>query len=130
MTRIVLMIVLLLAFGPVAAQAEDYLIIDDRAQFERLVQGKILTVKTPFYVRNSIRLVVRPSGTIQGRALRSDVTGSWNWDQGFFCREIDWDGTEIPYNCQQVLFNGTRLRFVSDRGTGAKADFSLDTPRN
>jgi hypothetical protein len=38
---------------------------------------------------------------------------------------MDWGGTEIPHNCQAVLRNGDRLRFVSDQGRGEHADFTL-----
>lgn len=112
--------------APTAAKAQQYQIITDQSQFLGLVGGKILTVKAPFYLRNTIRLVVRRDGDIQGKALGYDLTGSWRWQDGFFCRQMDWEGTEIPYNCQQVQYNGDRVRFVSDRGTGDRADFALD----
>ena len=112
--------------APTTAKAEQFETITNSAEFLGLVNGKILTVKSPFYLRNSIRLTVRPNGGIQGRALSYELTGKWSWQDGFFCREMDWEGTNIPFNCQQVQFNGSRVRFTSDRGAGDKAEFALD----
>ena len=112
--------------APQPAQAQQFQTISNQSEFLGLVNGKILTVKSPFYLRNSIRLTVRRNGDIQGKALRFDLTGSWSWQGGYFCRQMDWEGTEIPFNCQQVQYDGDRVRFVSDRGAGDKADFALD----
>ena len=54
--------------APTTAKAEQFETITNSAEFLGLVNGKILTVKSPFYLRNSIRLTVRPNGGIQGRA--------------------------------------------------------------
>ncbi len=129
MLRIILPLVIsafLWISAPHQAQAEQFQIISKQSEFLSLVNGKILTVKTPFFLRNAIRLTVRRNGEIQGSALRYGLTGNWSWQGGYFCREMDWSGTPIPYNCQQVEYNGDRVRFVSDRGTGANVIFSID----
>ena len=63
---------------------------------------------------------------IKCSALGWAVSGTWNWNEGYFCREMDWSGTPIPHNCQLVEARGDRkLRFTTDRGAGDSASFDL-----
>lgn len=101
---------------PGAASAFERITLAD--EFTGLVANRELS-------RFGIRLEVSPSGEISGRGFGYPVTGDWQWRDGYFCRVMDWGGTEIEPNCQMVLRDGDRLRFVSDQGTGEYADFRL-----
>lgn len=93
--------------------------ITDGRQFAQLVQDRDLT-------RLGIRLRVDPQrGTVTGRGMGYDVTGNWRWENGYFCRTLDWGGSDLGYNCQAVLSDGSRMRFIADRGAGQSADFRL-----
>jgi hypothetical protein len=92
--------------------------IDNKSDFVRLVQGKTLT-------RPLVRLQVLPDGKISGRGMRWDFTGSWSWQNGYFCRDLYWGGDDLGYNCQEVRANGSEMRFTSDQGAGDSADFRL-----
>lgn len=93
--------------------------VTDRAEFLSLVQGRELT-------RLGISLNVTGDGRITGSALGRDVSGTWEWDAGYFCRVLKWGGKVIDsYNCQAVQLEGSGLRFTSDRGTGDSARLSL-----
>jgi hypothetical protein len=92
--------------------------VADPTTFESLVIGRELS-------RTGIRLQVLPDGRIQGRGLAWPVTGDWRWQDGYFCRTMDWSGYEIAYNCMTVLANGRSVRFIADRGTGDSADFRI-----
>lgn len=81
--------------------------------------------KTLHFGMFGIRLDVRADGTIKGSAMGWDVTGTWNWQDGYFCREMDWSGTPVPFNCQLVEQNGDELRFTVDKGAGDSARFAL-----
>ncbi len=71
-------------------------------------------------------LNVMPNGQIDGSMMGWDVTGSWKWQDGYFCREMDWSGYTIDYNCQLVEANGSNsLRFTVDQGAGKSATFAL-----
>ena len=73
-----------------------------------------------------ISLQVQPDGQIKGRAMGWDVTGTWDWKDGYFCREMDWSGYAIPMNCQLVEAKGNQqIRFTVDRGAGDSASFNL-----
>lgn len=107
-------------FAALPAQAE-FMPISDREDFLRLVDGRELRLGL-----FQIALKITPDGLINGSALGWDITGTWAWEDGFFCREIDWSGRPIPYNCQLVeVQDNEKLRFTVDRGAGDEATFNL-----
>lgn len=99
---------------PKSAQAFER--INDRATFFNVVDGKDL--RMALY---GLTLNIRKNGTISGRAAGWDITGSWSWNDGYFCRELDWSGYAIEYNCQLVEMRGDRIRFTVDQGAGDDA---------
>ncbi|WP_422071124.1 dihydrodipicolinate reductase [Tranquillimonas rosea] len=93
--------------------------VSERATFLDIVQGRELS-------RLGVSLRVTPDGRITGSALGFDVTGSWEWRNGYFCRTIDYGSGRLPNNCQVVLVNGGgTVRFIADQGQGDSADLSL-----
>ncbi|MCF2871282.1 dihydrodipicolinate reductase [Octadecabacter sp. G9-8] len=114
MFRAFSLITTLLVALPASAQAYER--ISDRATFVDTVGGKDL--KIALY---GLTLNVRDNGTITGRAAGWDIVGSWTWEDGYFCRDMDWSGYPIEYNCQLVEVNGDRIRFTVDQGTGDDA---------
>lgn len=93
--------------------------VNEQAEFVQLVNGK--TLKRPF-----INLTVTPDGRIEGTGASWEVTGSWSWQDGYFCRTLFWGGDDLGYNCQEVSANGDRMRFTSDQGAGRSAEFQLE----
>ena len=118
MQRLILAITLALTAMPAAAN--NYQPISDQATFLSLVDGKLL--RNRLY---GVRLNVLNNGQIQGSAIGWDITGTWSWENGYFCREMNWGGDPIPYNCQLVEWDGSLLRFTVDRGAGDSAAFRL-----
>ncbi|MCL3881401.1 dihydrodipicolinate reductase [Marivita sp. GX14005] len=114
-TRYAILLGLLAA--PVTAMA-DMQRIDDKSVFTSLVQGKTLS-------RPLVSLRVSPDGRIAGRGAVWDVSGSWSWKNGYFCRDLNWGGDNLGYNCQEVRSDGARIRFTADRGAGDTAEFRL-----
>lgn len=114
MFRPVAFAIALLAALPAAANAYER--ITDRATFMSTVGGKDL--KIALY---GLTLNVRDDGSITGRAAGWDITGSWAWQDGYFCRDMDWSGYAIDYNCQLVEVAGNRIRFTVDQGAGDDA---------
>ena len=108
-----------LIVGPRTAQAEEFRVVDSDTRFVALVEGRELR-------RLGIRLTVTPTGEIQGRAFGGPVTGQWRWENGYFCRDLFWNDTDLGYNCQLVQENGPTLRFTSDQGAGMFADLTLE----
>lgn len=107
------------ALSLIAAGAKaDFARIDSQDDFVAHVTGKTLT-------RPLVKLQVTGDGRIEGRGSVWDVTGSWSWQDGFFCRDLYWGGDALGYNCQEVQVDEDRVRFTSDRGRGDSAVFRL-----
>ncbi len=92
--------------------------VTNRSDFENLVTDKKLE-------RFLISLTVTSDGKIKGSAAGRNVSGDWDWMDGYFCRTLLWGKRELKYNCQEVTFDGRRLRFISDKGKGQSASFAL-----
>lgn len=114
--RVIAMTAALIGFA--APAFADFAKIADETNFVNAVMGKTLT--RPF-----VKLEVSSSGQISGMGASWPVTGNWSWQNGFFCRDLDWGGTDLGYNCQEVRINDDRIRFTSDRGNGQSAVFRL-----
>ncbi len=114
--RLIVLAVLTSLASP--AMAEDFTRIADRGAFVNLVGGKSLTSL-------GVSLKVSASGTISGRAFGSNVSGSWTWSGGYFCRTLQAGGRVFARNCQLVQTRGNRLRFIADKGTGQTADLRI-----
>ncbi|MEY1557704.1 dihydrodipicolinate reductase [Yoonia sp. R2331] len=102
------------------AEAQDYRPVTDQSEFLALIADRSLTNRL-----YNLSLDVAPSGQIAGSAMGWDVTGTWSWQGGFFCREMAWGGDPIPYNCQLVEVAGNEMRFTTDQGAGDSASFRL-----
>ncbi len=101
------------------AAAQDLARVAERQAFLDAVAGRDLS-------RLGITVQVQPDGRITGSAFGAPVTGSWEWQDGFFCREMSWGPREWARNCQAVYLGGDTVRFIADRGRGDTADLSLD----
>ncbi len=96
-------VILFLALIGAATQAvaDGYAPVEDKQTFLALTQGKEL--RNFFY---GVRLSVLENGQIDGSAVGWDIAGTWSWEDGYFCREMNWGGDLIPYNCQLVEAQG------------------------
>jgi hypothetical protein len=90
--------------------------ISDRETFVNAVDGKDLRIAL-----YGLTLNLSADGSITGRAVGWGISGSWVWENGYFCRDMDWSGTAIAYNCQLVEVEGDRIRFTVDQGAGDDA---------
>ena len=105
-----------------AAYAEGFQPLRDRSAFLATVADKHL--RNRLY---GVRLMVNPDGTITGSAVGRQITGSWDWQDGYFCRAMRWGTREIPANCQLVETNArAQIRFTVDYGTGDSAVFRIE----
>jgi hypothetical protein len=112
---------LILLALPLPALADGFEPIREKGPFLDLIKDRAL--KIGIY---NLSLNVMPDGRIDGSAMGWKITGSWDWKDGYFCREMDWSGTLINYNCQLVeAHGGDKVRFTVDQGQGDSAVFRL-----
>jgi len=108
------------SFLATSALAEGFQRIEDENKFVNIVKDRELK-------RFGIRLQVDDSGQIVGRAFGQAVTGEWDWQNGFFCRDLYLGGKELdPDNCQLVEVRGNTVRFTSDMGRGDSANLRIE----
>ncbi|WP_424990698.1 dihydrodipicolinate reductase [Fluviibacterium sp. S390] len=100
------------------AAVADYSRITDKRTFAEMVAGRQLT-------RLGIELTVTPGGDIRGSAFGKQVSGAWEWQNGYFCRDLVWGERDLGFNCQEVALKGRALKFTSDRGAGPSASLTL-----
>ena len=111
----------LLATTPLPALADGFAPIKDEDAFLSLVKDKELRI-----FLYGLKLRVLEEGTIEGSAVGSPITGTWEWQDGYFCREMAWGDRPIEYNCQLVeVANDEQMRFTVDQGAGDSATFRL-----
>jgi hypothetical protein len=122
MRRLMLSAVLTGLLGlPAQADANEFKPVRDKAEFLSLVEGRELRIGL-----YNLTLNVTPDGKIRGKALGWGISGNWKWEDGYFCRDMDWSGYAIPFNCQLVeAREGREVRFTVDRGKGNSASFRL-----
>ncbi len=92
--------------------------VTSEAEFMRLVEGRTLSTL-------GVKLEVTPEGRISGRAWGRDVTGTWRWTDGYFCREMTFGEKPVEADCQVVRQEGEALRFIAERGAGQQARLAL-----
>lgn len=100
------------------AIAEGFERIEDLDRFKAVVEDRALS-------RLGIQVKVTKNGDIVGRAFGQDVSGDWEWRQGYFCRSLFWGERDLGDNCQTVEVNGRNVRFTSDQGAGDSAILRL-----
>ena len=98
------------------AQTNEWITEEDR--FINLIDGKKLK-------RFLIELSVQTDGTITGMGAGTDVTGNWNWQDNYFCRNLSWGNRDLGSDCQKVELKDQKLFFTSDQGRGTTAGFSI-----
>jgi len=121
MIRTLSALLLTLAVHTAPAVAQDFMSVPDEQAFRALIDGRELRIGL---YNLSLRLAA--DGKIEGSAMGWGITGQWRWEDGYFCRAMDWSGKAIPDNCQLVEAKGEdTLRFTADRGAGDQASFRL-----
>jgi hypothetical protein len=119
MTRLILICAALLVAPPVIA--DGFQTVRDKRTFVSIVEGKDLRISLW-----GIRLQVQRDGQIKGQALGLPVSGQWQWQAGYFCRDLSWGERDLGANCQEVKVQGKTVRFTSDKGSGRFADLTLN----
>lgn len=91
--------------------------VETAETFHSLVFDRALT-------RFGVLLELGKDGSITGRVMGAPVTGTWEWRDGYFCRDFMGTG-RLGYDCQTVEMRADGLRFRADRGMGETLDLRL-----
>ena len=68
--------------------------------------------------------VIQSDETLTGiREDGSQLSGSWDFKDGYFCRELIIDGKSMGWDCQIVSVSGNEVTFARQRGKGEKVTY-------
>src|SRR6056300_1231478 len=109
----------LISLVPEFATSQTSQWVKEEHKFIILIDGKKLK-------RFLIELSVETDGTITGTGAGTNVTGSWNWQDNYFCRNLSWGNRDLGSDCQKVELKDKKLFFTSDRGLGTTAGFMIE----
>jgi hypothetical protein len=95
-------------------------------------QGRIVTedafraaiVGKPIRLREGVVFTVNADNTITGDVNGQTATGTWTFEDGFWCRRITL-GDIFTEDCQLWVVEGDRLVITREKGTGESFSYRL-----
>lgn len=99
----------------VAGMIDGFTPIATRAELLAVLDGKQ-------FVRDDAWWRMTKEGRLYGQFGDAVVEGTWDWEDGAYCREFSVDSKPRPRGeCQNILVKGNQLMFIKERGAGAKS---------
>lgn len=77
-------------------------------------------------VADGLRFVIHDDGRIVGDLDGLPLSGCWYWEDGFFCRTADLDGTPLELDCEIIECRGDQMRYIRERGNGEASIVEID----
>ncbi|NNK67294.1 MAG: hypothetical protein HKO95_11210 [Rhodobacteraceae bacterium] len=68
--------------------------------------------------------VILPDGAIEGTWYGNTLTGTWRWEDGYFCRALT-APRPAPEDCQEWSVANDRAKLVRNRGAGDATIYAL-----
>ena len=72
--------------------------------------------------------IAHPDGTISGAFQGKKMTGTWDWEDRYFCRAAVWGKKVFGRQCQTVTVSDNKVTFGRDKGKGKKVGYRLEEP--
>ena len=69
--------------------------------------------------------VLHEDGTITGRFDGQKLTGTWHWEDRFFCRSVRLGEEDLGADCQLMILWGDQVIIVRNRGAGEQETYRL-----
>ena len=94
--------------------------IRKEAEFNQLVVGKTLNYPDGTFIKVT-------NGKLSGKAGNGQkITGAWNWQGRFFCRNVVVGKNPVNEDCQRVENDGDTVTFIRNKGRGKRAPATLN----
>ena len=94
--------------------------IKTKKQFLEQIAGKKL-------VEPDSWIVLAPDGTVSGQGPgTAEITGRWDWEDTYYCREITIDGERLLRDCQTVTRDGDTVNFIHEKGTSITISWMIE----
>ena len=70
--------------------------------------------------------VINADNTVSGPWDGTGITGTWSWEDQYWCRDIAIGGTARNPDCQIWTVEGTSATVTRDRGNGSSFTYSIN----
>lgn len=95
--------------------------IETEQEFRDLIVEKRLSSEHGY-------VIVHADGTMTGDFGGKNLTGTWSWDDRYYCRTARLGNKKIALNCQTVTVSGDKVTFGRNKGLGKKSKYRLEEP--
>ena len=109
--------------GPASAAGSGKKKIETEQEFRDVIVGKRLSSKHG-------HVIVHDDGTMTGEFGSKNLTGTWNWDNRYFCRTAKLGSKKFSLDCQTVTVSGDKVTFQRNKGTGKRNKYRLEDPES
>lgn len=93
--------------------ADSSVRITSEQEFRDQVIGKKLVVKGG-------HVVVHEDGTLSGEFKKKKITGTWSWEDQYYCRTGKLGGKDFGHDCQVIEVSGDTMTFKGEKGKRKK----------
>ncbi|MDP5217467.1 hypothetical protein Q5Y75_09585 [Ruegeria sp. 2205SS24-7] len=70
---------------------------------------------------------IAPEGSVSGRGPKGgEITGNWQWDGRYYCRDITIDAVPLAQDCQTVSVRGNVVTFTHKKGKGVPVSWVIE----
>ena len=97
--------------------------IETEQEFRDVVVEKRLSNKHGY-------TMVHEDGTLSGDFGGKKMTGTWSWDDKYFCRTAKLGSKKFPLNCLTVTVSGDKATFRRNKGMGKRTKYRLEEPES
>lgn len=109
--------ILLFGFLATIVSAEE---IQNKEKFMNLIVGKKL-------VQGDTWVTIHKDGTVEGKGPKGgSISGSWEWKDRYYCRDIVIVGEVMPHDCQVVSVEGNSVTFTHKDGAGVSVRWNIE----
>lgn len=94
--------------------------ITTKAQFLEQIAGRKL-------VQEDSWVVLTADGKVNGQGpAKGEITGTWVWNETYYCRDITVDGVTFPHDCETVTRDGDTVTFTHEKGEGIEVSWTIE----
>ncbi len=94
-------------------------ILTTEAAFRAAIVGKTMGFDGSTFTVNA-------DNTVSGPWDGSGITGTWSWEDPYWCRDIAIGGVDRGSDCQIWAVSGSSATVTRDRGNGSSFTYSLN----
>ena len=92
-------------------------------EFREMVAGKRMANKHGYGIAHR-------DGTITGTFAGKNMTGTWSWEDQYYCRTAKLGKKKYGHNCSVVTVSGNKVILKGSKGMGKKRTYRLEEPES